>query len=161
MMTRLIPFLMIAMIVTASCRDANQRHPSTSPAPKKKTEPPTPHSDTLTVQTRAAVFYDPDSSQIIKRKKEIGEQNFQIGLDDYAYYIDESITFLKENQIPVLETKDKKFIRFIRSNGDVYIIKKDTLVDLWGIFLFDPSKEPYKADETDMESEYKKYFNDK
>ena len=32
--------------------------------------------DTLTLDKKAAVFYSPDKTQIAKRKKEIGEENF-------------------------------------------------------------------------------------
>jgi hypothetical protein len=115
-------------------------------------------ADTLVVNKRVAVFYEPDSIQIEKKKKKIGEENYQVGLDDYAYYINESITYLEKKELPVVETKFKKYIKFILQDGTERWIKKDTLPDMWGIFLFDPLKEPYKADEMDMEAEYEKYF---
>ncbi len=45
------------------------------------------NSDTLTVDKKAAVFYSPATVQIAKRKKEIGEENFYVGADDYLNYL--------------------------------------------------------------------------
>jgi hypothetical protein len=158
-MHRLKCILIFQMLFIIACRDhQNNTHSQSSLPVKKKVGRPRLYSDTLTVDKRAAVFYDPDTMQIEKRKKQIGEQDFQTGLDDYAYYINESITFLEQNHLQVLRTDDKNFIRFVRDNGDVRLIKKDTLPDLWGIFLFDPGKDVYQADILDMEKEYHTYF---
>src|SRR5688572_25341352 len=46
--------------------------------------------DTLTIDTKTAVFYQPDSLRIEKRKKEVGIEDFMTGADDYIYYINTS-----------------------------------------------------------------------
>jgi hypothetical protein len=115
-------------------------------------------SDTLIVTSRSAIFYSPDSIQIEKRKKEIGEHEFYIGADDYAYYSNESWNYLEKMKLPLVMAINKNYLKFI-SPGKTTLIRIDTLPELWGVYLFDPKKHPYQADIMDMEEEYKNYFN--
>src|SRR3954471_17309563 len=45
------------------------------------------NGDTLIVYRKAAVFYEPDSSKIAKRRQAVGEDDFNVGVEDYAYYL--------------------------------------------------------------------------
>jgi hypothetical protein len=114
--------------------------------------------ETLFVSKRSVIFYAPDSMQIVRRKREIGDRNFQIGLDDYAYYMNEAFELAEKSGISVVHTENQKFFKFIRNGQPGLIIRKDTLEELWGIFLFDPAKEPVKADMVEFEEELKRYF---
>ena len=114
--------------------------------------------DTLTVDKKAAVFYSPDETQIAKRKKEIGEENFYVGADDYLNYLHTSHDFLDSIKLTIFDAKDKKYLKFIRSDKSQTIIKLDTLSELWGIYFFDPNKTQKLVDMTMIEEEYKSYF---
>lgn len=114
--------------------------------------------DTLTIDKKAAVFYSPDSLQMAKRKKEIGEEDFYTGADDYLSYMHLSHDFLDSVKLTILDAKDKKILRFIFNDKSKTFIKLDTLKDLWGIYLFDPSKKQKLADMTIIDEEYKHYF---
>lgn len=115
-------------------------------------------SDTLTINTKSAVFYQPDSLQIEKRMKESGEEAFRAGADDYVYHVNTSANYLEKQGLPVIESKNKKYIQFIMKDKKVKLIKLDTLPELWGMYLFDPMKMPHYADITLIERDYKSYF---
>src|SRR5690606_8542978 len=76
------------------------------------TEQTTLQSDTLIVDKWAAVFVEPDSLRIEKRKKEIGEEDFHIIADDYLFYMYKSYEFLDSIKLTIITTKGEKFIKF-------------------------------------------------
>ena len=116
------------------------------------------HSDTLIIDRQAAVFYQPDSFQLEKRMKEVDEADFRAGADDYIYYINTSVEYLEKEGLPVLDAKNKKYLKFVLTDKQDQVIKLDTLEELWGIYLFDPKKSVYAADMTIIEDEYKRYY---
>jgi hypothetical protein len=91
--------------------------------------------------------------------KQIGEEEFRMGADDYIYYVNTSAEFLEKQDLPVLDAKNKKYLKFVLADNQVQVIKLDTLEELWGIYLFDPKKKAYAADITVIEEEYKTYYN--
>lgn len=117
-----------------------------------------PDSDTLVIDRRAAVFYQPDSLQMKKRMKQVGEADFRAGADDYLYSVNTSAEYLEKQGLPVLDAKNKKYLKFVSAGKLVQLIQLDTLKELWGIYLFDPKKKPYAADMTIIEDEYKSYY---
>ncbi|HJW16071.1 MAG TPA: hypothetical protein VJ499_03075 [Flavisolibacter sp.] len=114
--------------------------------------------DTLTIDKKAAVFYQPDSMLMEKRMNQVGAEDFRKGADDYIYYINSSAEYLENQGLPVLDAKNRKYLKFIFEDRKEYVIKTDTLKELWGMFLFDPRKKPYAADMTIIEDEYKNYY---
>ena len=116
------------------------------------------NNDTLIVDKNAAIFYSPDSTQIAKRKKEIGEEDFYIGADDYLNYMHTSHDFLESSKLTILDAKDKKYLKFVKNDKTQTIIKLDTLSELWGIYFFDPNKKEKLVDMTIIDEEHRNYF---
>jgi hypothetical protein len=115
-------------------------------------------TDTLTIERKAAVFYQPDSLQIEKHMKQAGEADFRAGMDDYIYYINTSAEYLEKQGLPVIDAKNKKYLKFVMADNKEKLIKLDTLEELWGMYLFDPKKKPYYADIIEIEEDYKNYY---
>ena len=162
MKTLILPVFLMVLFQSCSTPDkkGNQTKksiPDTLDQPQKD-EPRGKVSDTLIIDKKAAVFFQPDSIQIEKREKEIGEENFYIGADDYLFYMHTANDFLDSLKFPILEIKDKKYLWFINADKSQTIIKLDTLPELWGIYLFDPSKRPKLVDMTIIDEEYKSYY---
>jgi hypothetical protein len=118
----------------------------------------TANNDTLIVDKQAAVFIEPDSLRIEKRKKQIGEEDFYMGADDYLFYMNTAHEFLDSIKLTTLNAKEKKFIKFIRSDKTQQVIKLDKLPELWSIYFFDPTKKAKQVDMTLIDEEYKRYF---
>jgi hypothetical protein len=121
-------------------------------------EPSPSNSDTFIIDKKAAVFYQPDSMQIAQRMKEVGAVDFRAGADDYIYYVNTSAEYLEKQGLPVLDAKNKKYLKFLLADRKPRVIKLDTLEELWGMYFFDPKKYPYAADITMIEDEYKSYY---
>lgn len=115
-------------------------------------------TDTLTIDKKAAVFYQPDSLQMEKRMKQVGEADFRVGADDYIYYVNTSAEYLEKQGLRVLDAKNKKYLKFVLADKRVQVIKLDTLEEFWGMYLFDPKKNAHAADMTIIEDEYKNYY---
>lgn len=154
--------VLLCTLAIASCTyndPATEGHSLSDTAIKPIVSDPSPlTTDTLIVTSKAAVFYQPNSVQIEKRMKEVGEEDFRMGMDDYLFYMNESWTYLKQQGMPVVDVKDKKFIKFISANNTIRLVQLDTVPELWGVYFFDPARSPHHADMTNVDEEYKAYY---
>jgi hypothetical protein len=155
-------FISIVAILALSCApDKDKTKPANPKVSLKGKILHASSNDTLTINTRTAVFVEQDSTMIQKRRHALGDHDFQIGLDDYAYYAQEAFNYFEKNNIPFKEARGKSFIRFVNENGATQIIRVDSLEELWTIWLFQPGKEARRADMTDIEQECRQYFTSK
>ncbi|MDJ1471546.1 hypothetical protein QNI19_26970 [Cytophagaceae bacterium DM2B3-1] len=116
------------------------------------------HADTVVIDKRVALFISPDTIQIEKSKKELGEENFYVGADDYMFYMSNARDFLDSMKIATLDIQGKKFVKFMYSNKSQQIVALDTLPALWSIYFFDPNKKVKDVDMTMIKEEYENYF---
>jgi hypothetical protein len=68
------------------------------------------------------------------------------------------VEYLEKEGLPVLDAKNKMYLKFVLADNQVQIIKLDSLKELWGVYLFDPKKQAYAVDMTIIEDEYKSYY---
>lgn len=148
---KLLPILCLAFVACNSRSDkfVNDMLPK---------EVLTNNSDTLIVNTKAAVFFFQDSTQIELRKKNTNEEEFYIGADDAMYYLSVAREFVDSAKLNKIELTHEKFIKFIEQNKTQTLIKIDTLKALCGVYFFEPSKKPYQINLTIPEEEYKTYY---
>lgn len=116
-----------------------------------------PNNDTLYIDSVSAIFYEPDTIRIEQRKKSVGEENFYIGAEDYKYYMYLSREFLDSMKMSIRSSANKKYLKFIALSS-TKVIKLDTLPELWGVYFFDPRKDPKQVNIIDIDSEYHRYF---
>ena len=114
--------------------------------------------DTIVIKNQTAIIIEPTDKQIEKRKKEVGEEDFYIGADDYIWYLNESTETFRKNKLNVLNIKNGKTIKFEMENGNNAILELNGEDELWQIYLFDPKLKPKKIDMKDSENEHKTYF---
>lgn len=154
--TFVLYLILICVCTFAACGGKDQE--------QEKTEAPSAAvaslvaTDTLTIDSKAAVLYQPDSAQMEKRMQAVGEEDFRAGADDYIYYMNTSAEYLEKKGLKILDARGKNYVRFLSSDKTAKVIKLDTLPELWGIYFFDPMKKPYLADITDIEVEYENYY---
>ena len=115
-------------------------------------------ADTLTVNNKTAVFFQPDSAQMEEQKRVVGSRKFMSGVDDNISNVSTSTQYLAQQGLPVVEAIDKKFIKFVSADNTVQVIKLDTMQKLWGAYLFDPKKAPQVADIAKIDKDFKRYF---
>jgi hypothetical protein len=114
--------------------------------------------ETIVMKKQTAIIIEPTDKQIEKRKKEVGEEEFYIGADDYMWYLNETTETFRKNKLNVLNIKNGKTIKFEMENGNNEILELKGEDEFWQIYLFDPKLKPKKIDMTDSENEYKTYF---
>jgi hypothetical protein len=114
--------------------------------------------DTMMIDKRSAVFYTPDSLQMERRIQQIGEDTFRMGMGDYLQIMNEAATYLESAKLPLVFANEKRLLIFKNEKGLVQMINTDTLPDMWGIYLFDPSRQSKFIDIGEAEKEYKAYF---
>ena len=115
-------------------------------------------SDTLIVEKITAIIYSPTESSVEKRMKEVREEDFYNGADDYLFYLSESKNIIEKQKIKIVRTKNNKILKFISSDKSVTLVKLNLEDELWGIYLFDPKLKPKKINMTDTEEEVKNYI---
>ena len=140
--------------VTNSASDKTRKVDTIQSLPQNPKE----NKDTLLVYKRAAVLYSPSSIRIAKLKKEMGEQDFYTAADDNVYYMSTAHEFLDSMKMPVLNADRKLFIKFIISEKVQQVVRLDTIAAPWGIFFYDPKKQPLSIEILQIDEEYKSYF---
>lgn len=152
---------LIFLAICLSCDKAPKHTGKTITLPEVEQYKPPVKSDTLIVEAGCcytAISYIPDSLQLERMKKQLGEEDFYIMADDANFYQSEAAGFLEGSKLAVRYVKDIKYIRFINKLGKSQIVKTDTL-SLSNLFLFDPEQLPRLINITDAEAEYYRYFS--
>ncbi len=116
------------------------------------------NADTLVIRSKCALVYEPTEKNIEKRKKEVGEEDFYVGADDFLYYINESTEFLKSKNVTIVTTENDKILKFILNDGSIVVKNLDLEKEMFGIYLFDPRKEPQKIDITATREEFESFI---
>lgn len=155
--TRVLFYLLLFICACLmACKGAHKKQ-----APESKAPLPVAvqqmESDTVTIEGAAAIFYTPDSTRLDSLFVVNGEADMRTGADDYLFYLNESATFL-EPHLPLKEVSSRNIIKFVAAGNKVSYLRLDTLVEYWGVILFDPAKAPRQVDITAIEEEYKAYF---
>jgi hypothetical protein len=115
-------------------------------------------SDTLIIDSTAAVFTIVESAEIEKRKKKYGD-DFYTGADDFVFASSEAHNYLEKQNIKIIDANGRQFLKFVKADKSAVVIRLDTVSQLFNLYLFNPAKAPVNADMTNVEAEYKKYFS--
>ena len=153
----------IALVM--SCSDSNNNNPTNTGQedrnkPFKKT--PSNFPDIIvTVDSPAAVFFNPDSLQIEGLKQLIDTGTFRSMMHEFFYQAKNARTVLKKDYpaIKIMEVTKSRFILFKKANGENVRIDLDTKNDPSGLYLFDGKKDPELADMTNIDTVLGFYFN--
>lgn len=123
-------------------------------------KPPSSFSDTLTIHFPSAVFYNPDSLQLLKIKEITATNNYETEVHNCFYQIRNARTVLKKYwpKIHIIETTKARYLLFIKADKTKILIDLNTKEDIWGLFLFDGKKEPELADMMNIDSALGFYF---
>jgi hypothetical protein len=109
----------------------------------------------LVIRNRCAVLYYPNKLKI-SQSKNVNETDFYTSADDAMYYIAQSRTFFKKNQIQIIET-ESQIIDFKTGGTLIKTINLDAS-ELWGILFFDGKNIPIKINMTNTESEVNRFL---
>jgi hypothetical protein len=147
-----IPALVLIILACACNQDQHRRR-------HKDHKQKVAGTDTLFVTKRSAISVWLDTATLEKRRKQYGDEAFEVGSDDDVYYSSITDSVLKSHQLPVIDTKRYKYIKFIQNNKAFKTVKIDTLPQVYTLYFFDPLKAPQDVDVTDIDNEYKNFYH--
>jgi len=157
--------LLAFLIFTTSCSNSpvEEKTPVSKDEMNKRvlTKPQSNYQDTMKIEYASAVFYHPDSLQLQKIKEITDERIFDGQMHEYFFQMRNARIVLKKDWpgVKIIEGKNIRFLKFIRKERDPVIIDLDTKNDTYGLFLFQPRKEPHFADMMNIDTELPFYFS--
>lgn len=162
-MRTLIPFL-VFIISIQSCADKpgtiKQLNSTKQEKPVDITKPPGSFSDTLIIRVSAAVFYSPDSLQLVKLKAITSPREFETDTHNSFYQMRNARMVLKKNWpgLKIVETSHARYLLFKKADQQQVLIDLNNQGDMWGIYLFDRKKDPELADMMNIDTFLGFYF---
>jgi hypothetical protein len=123
-------------------------------------KPPGSFSDTLIIHFPAAVFYNPDSLQLLKIKEITAKNEYETEVHNCFYLMRNARMVLKKYwpQIHIIEAPANRYLLFVKKDKSKTCIDLNTKGDMCGIFLFDPEKEPELIDMMNIDTALGFYF---
>ncbi len=150
------------MLINLSCVNspAKESIPEKKIAAKVPVKPPSSYADSLVISVSAAVFYQPDSVQLEKFKTISSKAVFETTTHESFYQMRNAKMVLKKYwpQIEIHEAVRIRYLKFIKEDKAITIIDLDTKPDIYGLFLFNPKKEPVFADMMNIDTALGFYF---
>ena len=147
------------------CRDQSGKNEAPNNNSKKDhksvTKPPTIFSDTLEINSKAAVFYYPDSLQLKTIKAGLDSSIYNSVIHEYFYQFRYVHIVLSKYWpgIKIVEAKNVRYLQFVKGDQTNEIIDLNTKNDAYGLYVFDPDKSPAQLELTNAESEIGFYFS--
>jgi hypothetical protein len=140
---------------------AAKKTKDTADSKKIIAKPPASFSDTLLIDITAAVFFQPDSAQLLKIKAVNAENIYKTITHELFYLMRNARNVLKQYwpKIKILETNHARYLKFIGKSGHTSIIDLNTKNDIGGIILFNREKEPQMIDMMNIDTELNFYFS--
>jgi hypothetical protein len=131
---------------------------STRTAPVK---PGASFNNSIVVEPLTAVFYQPDSLQLVELQHVMDAKLFKAMMHDYYYQFKYARTFLQKEwkQIEIVTVDKGRFLEFQFRNNTTEVIDLDKY-EPCGLFLFDGVQKPVLADMTNLETFAGFYFSE-
>lgn len=157
-------FLLLLFTSLLSCNQQSKKNIPAGVNPKLKDtmrkKPPSSFSDTVTIHYPSAIFYNPDSLQLLKIKETTPKNDYETDIHNFFYQMQNVRIMLKKYwpQIHVIETSKARYLLFIKADNTQTNIDLNTKGDMSGMFLFDGKKEPELVDMMNIETALNFYF---
>lgn len=125
-------------------------------------KPVSSFQDTFVVNEVAAVFYEPDSIQLLKIKELTQPRIYESSMHEYFYQRRNAHLTLKQNwpQVKIVDAQKVRYLQFIKNNKTKVLIDLNDYGDAYGMFLFDTRQDPVPADMANLD-EALVYFQNK
>lgn len=153
--------LLIFLIINSSCNNHQRGSIKEKANQLVYHKPLSNYQDSLHIDVTAAVFYHPDSLQLLQFKKEMDSSVYDGTMHEFFYQIRNAKIVLQKSwpKIKIVDAKDCRFLIFQKIDGQNELIDLNQKNDAYGLFLFDQIKPPHLVDMTNIETALSMYFN--
>jgi hypothetical protein len=123
-------------------------------------KPASSYEDSLLVSANAAVFFRPDSLQMEKIKTIIQKAIFETLAHDCYYQMRNAKTVISRDYptVRIVDASGCRWVIFRKKNGGEKPIDLNAIGDICGLFLFDGTKDPVRADMPNIDTYLWNYF---
>ncbi|WP_462255242.1 hypothetical protein [Ferruginibacter sp.] len=120
------------------------------------------YQDTLTIQTPTAIFYHPDSVQLLKIKAQTDSTFYEGSMHEYFYQMRNARIVIHKTWplLSIIESKNYRYLLFVKKDGSKDLIDLDKKNDAFGLFVFNTKKPALKVDMTNIETGISFYLNE-
>ncbi len=164
-LNRSIIFVIIAIILISCNSDTGDRQTQSGDAHadsnvKAAHKPPASANDTMIIDYQAAVFYHPDSLQIMKIKAQTDSMDFDGSMHEFFYQMRNARMVIKKEwpKLKIVEAKNYRYLLFITGDNLKELIDLNTKNDPYGLFVFNTQKSPLFIDMMNIETEVSFYL---
>jgi hypothetical protein len=155
-----VPVVMLSLSGCSNKQGSEQVEEQQQEKPSKITKAVSSSGASLVIEKRAVVFFNPDSIQLESFRSATNKQTFETMKHDCFFQMRNARNVLKRSWpgIRIKEVRDTRYLLFVKEDGNVVRYDLDSL-DLCGMVLFDPVKDPVIADMMNVETELGFYFS--
>jgi hypothetical protein len=158
-------YMAFSVFLIFSCSDNSSKIENTlsvKPVSKSKIiiKPPADYADTLLIDFPAAVFYHPDSLQLLKIKATTDSMVYDGSMHEFFYQMRNARMVIKRTwpDLSIVDCKNHRYILFVKEDRSRECIDLDTKNDAYGLFVFNRKKSPLFIDMTNIETEVSFYL---
>lgn len=153
-------FLLLSISVFFSCNDGKNNDAAEVKEKTGFSKPSSNYQDTLVIDFTAAVFYHPDSLQLLRIQQVVDSPVYDATMHEYFYQMRNARIALNKDwpNIRIIEANNVRYLLFKKSNNEIKIVDLDTKGDPHGLFLFDREQDPEPADMMNIDTELPQYF---
>ena len=146
-----------------SCNDRKNNDETDLKEKAILSKPPSNYQDTLAIDFTAAVFYHPDSLQLLKIQQIVDSAVYDATMHEYFYQMRNARIVLNKDwpNIKIIEANKVRYLLFKKRNNEIKMVDLDAKGDPHGLFLFDHEKDPEPADMMNIDTELLRYFSKK
>jgi hypothetical protein len=157
----MMAFILFACSCSQSPEKNNQQvKKDPTPKPPIVKKPPSSFNDTVFIDRKSAVFYNPDSLQLQKIKSVNEERVYATITHDCFYMMQNARNVIKQYwpHIKIVEAIKARYLLFVKNDKSRICIDLDTKNDICGLYLFDPKKNPELANMPNINTSMGFYF---
>lgn len=157
----------IAAIILLVCSCSQSPENNNSQIKKNETskpvlikKPPSSFGDTVVIDRKSAVFYNPDSLQM-ERIKLVNERNVYATITHDCYYMMQNARNVIRQHWPrirIVEVIKARYLLFVKADKSKICIDLNVKNDICGLFLYDPKKDPELVDMPNINTSMGFYF---
>ncbi|RPJ66200.1 MAG: hypothetical protein EHM20_17575 [Alphaproteobacteria bacterium] len=106
-----------------------------------------------------AISVIPDTSWINSKQRSMPEDEWNTIVSDNQFYEQIAIDTLEKLDIPTLfAPREKRYIKFLKSNGKECFLDLGKMYNAWGLILFNGNDDPVLWSSTDIDNEIKEIY---
>ena len=163
----LLCFSVSVVLIQNACINQNEEKKEDKPDVKKESspvykKPSSNYRDSLHINSPAAVFYHPDSLQLLRIKATMDSTVYDATMHEFFYQMRNARIVIKKNKpgLKIIEAKNCRYLVFHKKDGTAEFIDLDTKNDAYGLFLFNLNKSPLLVDIMNIDTALSFYFEE-